>query len=374
MKKIKFLDLQEITHQYQPEISEAIDRVINSGWYLLGNEVTIFEESFADFCGIKYCVGVGNGLDALRIILKAYIEMGIIEAGDEVIVPANTYIASLLAISENGLIPVLIEPSLATYNIDPEKIEEKISSKTKAIMIVHLYGQNAYTKKIGRLCKKHNLKLIEDAAQAHGAFYGDKRTGSLGDAAGFSFYPGKNLGAFGDAGAITTSDKELADTIRALGNYGTKEKYIHLIKGINSRLDEIQAAVLSVKLKYLDGDNQKRRELANYYVQNLKHTDIIFPKVNSRFSIQNALNHVWHLFVIRCKERDKLQKYLFDNGVETLKHYAIPPHKQNAYKEYNNYSLPITEEIHQNVLSLPISPVLEIDQLDYIVELINKFK
>ncbi len=373
MKKIKFLDLQELTLQYQPEVTETVNRVINSGWYLLGKEVTIFEESFAAYCGTKYCVGVANGLDALRLIIRAYMEIGIIKTGDEVIVPANTYIASILAISENGLIPVLIEPSLATYNIDPTKIEEKITAKTKAIMIVHLYGQNAYSDKIGQLCKKYNLKLIEDAAQAHGAFYGNKRIGSLGDAAGFSFYPSKNLGALGDAGAVTTSDDELADTIRALGNYGTINKYIHLTKGINSRLDEIQAAVLSVKLKYLDEDNQKRREAANYYIQNIKHIDIHLPEINSKLSISNFLNHVWHLFVIRYKERDKLQKYLSDNGVETLIHYPIPPHKQNAFKEFHAVSLPITEEIHQNALSLPISPLLKINQLDSIVKLINKF-
>ena len=371
---IKFLDLQKITQKNQPELTEAVKRVVDSGWYILGKEKTIFEKSFAAFCGVRFCVGVGNGLDALRLIFRAYIEMGVISEGDEVIVPANTYIASILAISENRLKPVLVEPDITTYNVDSEKIEEKITSRTKAILIVHLYGQNAYNENIKEIADKYKLKIIEDAAQAHGAYYNNIRVGSLGYAAGFSFYPGKNLGAFGDGGAVTTNDEELAEVIRALGNYGTKQKYKHIYKGLNTRLDEIQAAILSVKLKQLDVDNQKRRKIADYYIQNIKHPDIILPVLNSQFSILNSLNHVWHLFVIRCKKRDKLQKYLFVNGIQTLIHYPIPPHKQGAYKEYNDLSLPITEEIHREVLSLPISPVLEINELNSIIALINRFQ
>ena len=367
MTNIKFLDLQKITQQYQPELTEAVKRVIDSGKYILGKEVTIFEESFAAFCETKFCVGVGNGLDALRLILRAYIEMGIISECDEVIVPANTYIASVLAISENRLKPVLVEPDIITYNIDTEKIEEKITSKTKAILIVHLYGQNAYNEKIKEIADKYNLKIIEDAAQAHGAYYNNKRTGSLGDVAGFSFYPGKNLGALGDSGAVTTNDEELADVIRSIGNYGSDQKYKHMYKGSNSRLDEIQAAILSVKLKNLDEDNQKRREIANYYLENIKNELIILPKFH------NERSHVWHLFVIRCNKRDELKEYFLKNGIETIIHYSIPLHKQNAYREWNNLLLPITEKIHNEVLSLPISPVIEKKQITQIIELINKF-
>ena len=387
---LEFLDLKKITQQYQPELSEAAKRVIDSGWYLLGNEVKKFENEFANYCGTKYCVGVGNGLDALRLIFRAYIELRIMKEGDEIIVPANTYIASILAVSENRLIPILVEPDIKTYNIDVNKIEEKITPKTKAILIVHLYGQNAYNEKIQKIADKYHLKIIEDAAQAHGAMYSprgianrnnkliknkniiprgkNKRVGSLGDAAGFSFYPGKNLGALGDAGAVTTDDEELADVIRSISNYGSDQKYQHLYKGLNSRLDEIQAAILSVKLKYLDEDNQKRRKIANYYLENIKHSEIILPSIST-----STLNHVWHLFVIRCKERDKLQRYLFKNGIKTMIHYPIPPHKQQAFQEFNNLSLPITEKIHNEVLSLPISPIIEKKQIMQIIELINKF-
>ena len=387
---LEFLDLKKITQQYQPELSEAAKRVIDSGWYLLVNEVKKFENEFANYCGTKYCVGVGNGLDALRLIFRAYIELRIMKEGDEIIVPANTYIASILAVSENRLIPILVEPDIKTYNIDVNKIEEKITPKTKAILIVHLYGQNAYNEKIQKIADKYHLKIIEDAAQAHGAMYSprgianrnnkliknkniiprgkNKRVGSLGDAAGFSFYPGKNLGALGDAGAVTTDDEELADVIRSISNYGSDQKYQHLYKGLNSRLDEIQAAILSVKLKYLDEDNQKRRKIANYYLENIKHSEIILPSIST-----STLNHVWHLFVIRCKERDKLQRYLFKNGIKTMIHYPIPPHKQQAFQEFNNLSLPITEKIHNEVLSLPISPIIEKKQIMQIIELINKF-
>lgn len=370
---IKFLDLQKITQRYQPELSEAVNRVIDSGWFLLGNEVKKFEQESADYCKVGHCVGVGNGLDALRLIFRAYMELAVMKKGDEVIVPANTYIASILAVSENDLNPVLVEPDIATYNIDPDKIEEKITAKTRAILIVHLYGQNAYSEKINKIADQYDLKIIEDCAQAHGAEYKNKKVGTLGNAGGFSFYPGKNMGALGDGGAVTTNDKELADCIRALANYGSHKKYENKYKGINSRMDEIQAAVLSVKLKYLDDDNQKRREIANYYIESINNPDIILPNPNpnSKSSILNSLNHVWHLFVIRCHERQKLQKFLLDNDVQTLVHYPIPPHKQGAYIEWEDLSYPITEKIHRQVLSLPISPVLETFEAKRICEILN---
>ena len=371
---IPFLDLKAINFQYRDEILEAIKRVVDSGWYILGKEVEQFEQKFADYCGVKYCIGVGNGLDALRLIFRAYIELGFMTEGDEVIVPANTYIASILSVSENHLTPVLVEPDINTYNIDANKIEEKITSKTKAILIVHLYGQNAYNEKIQKIADKYKLKVIEDSAQAHGAMYKNHRVGSLGDASGFSFYPGKNLGALGDAGAVTTNDDELAEVIRMIGNYGSHKKYENKYKGINSRLDEIQAAILSVKLKYLDKDNQKRREIAQYYCDNIKNDKIILPIQNSKFKIQNFQNHVWHQFIIRTRERDKLQKYLLENGIQTIIHYPIPPHKQNAYKEWNDFSLPITEKIHKEVLSLPINYNLSKSDTRYICEKINDFR
>lgn len=364
---IKFLDLQKITQQYQPELIDAVKRVIDSGWYLLGNEVKIFEKEFADYCGTKYCIGVGNGLDALKLIFWAYIEVGTMKERDEVIVPANTYIASILSVSENSLKPILVEPDINTYNIDAFKIEEKITSKTKAILIVHLYGQNAYNEKIKEIAEKYNLKIIEDSAQAHGAMYKNKKVGSLGDVSGFSFYPGKNLGCLGDGGAVTTNDNELASIIRALGNYGSLKKYENKYKGINSRLDEIQAAILSVKLKYLDKENQKRREIANYYLEHIKNDKIILPKVSEPNS------HIWHQFVIRCKKRDDLQEYLKENSIQTMIHYPIPTHKQKAYKEWNNLSFPITEKIHREVLSLPISPVVSINELKQIITKLNDF-
>jgi len=369
---INFLDLKKINNQYSEEIQNSIKRVLDSGWYLLGDETKSFEYEFSEFVGVKHTIGVANGLDALRIIFRAYLELGLMSEGDEVIVPANTYIASILAISDNSLKPVLVEPDINTYNINPDLIEASITEKTKAIMIVHLYGQNAYYEKIGEICKKYNLKLIEDCAQAQGACFKNRRVGSLGDAAGFSFYPGKNLGALGDAGAITTNDDELADLCRALGNYGSHKKYENIYKGFNSRLDEIQAAILRVKLKYLDIDNQKRREVAQYYLDNIKNDNIILPKIfNYQFSIINYNEHVWHLFVIRTKERDKLQKYLSENGIETLIHYPIPPHKQLAFKEFNDWSLPITDMIHKEVLSLPISPVTSYSNLNYITKQIS---
>jgi dTDP-4-amino-4,6-dideoxygalactose transaminase len=364
---IKFLDLQAITTKYNTEIKEAVNRVIDSGWYLQGNELMQFEENFATYCGVKYCIGVANGLDALILILRAYKEMGIIAEGDEVIVPANTYIASILAISINHLQPILVEPDIQTYNINPSRIEERITRKTKAIMPVHLYGQTADMIPIIEIARKHHLKVIEDSAQAHGAKYRGKRTGSLGDASGFSFYPGKNLGALGDAGAVTTNNEELAGIIRSIANYGSAKKYVNRYKGINSRLDELQAAILSVKLKYLDQDNEARRKISQIYRDKIKNRKLLLPQT------AEEENHVWHLFVVRTEQRDALQKYLFENNIHTLIHYPIPPHKQLAYKEWNGLNLPITEKIHNEVLSMPISPVMTDEEINSIVRIANQF-
>jgi dTDP-4-amino-4,6-dideoxygalactose transaminase len=386
---IKFLDLKAINDSFEPELSCAIQRVVDSGWYLLGNEVKLFEQEYAQFIGTKHCIGVANGLDALRLIFKAYLELGLMNEGDEIIVPANTFIASILAITDNRLEPVLIEPDINTYDIDPFKIEEKITSRTKGMMIVHLYGQNAMHPEIKRLTKKYNLKLIEDNAQAQGCYFGDKRTGSLGDAAGNSFYPGKNLGGLGDAGAVTTDDDELADVIRTIANYGSKVKYQNLYKGLNSRLDEIQAAILRVKLPRLDYDNQRRHMIAQYYLDHITNPGIILPQtrnvkgemlnmaqpnqVLSSLPLALRLDHVWHLFVIRHKRRDDLQKYLTENDVQTLIHYPTPPHRQAAYKELNTLNFPITEQIHREVLSLPISPLLTDLEIEEVVGSINDF-
>jgi dTDP-4-amino-4,6-dideoxygalactose transaminase len=364
---IKFLDLQKVNNQYADEISVAISNVINSGWYLLGEENIKFEKSYSNFIGTKYTVGVANGLDALRLILRAYMELGLMKEGDEVIVPANTYIASILAITDNNLVPVFIEPNEVNYQIDDSKIEQAITSKTKAIMIVHLYGACSYTNKISEICKKFNLKLIEDNAQAHGCYFENKMTGSIGDAAGHSFYPGKNLGALGDAGAITTNDKELFDIIKALANYGSSQKYVCNYKGLNSRLDEIQAAVLNVKLQHLIQDTEKRRKVAQFYYSNIKNESIQLPK------IEDWNSHVFHLFPIFTKRRGELQDYLTENGVQTLIHYPIPPHKQICFKEYSELVLPMTEKIHDEELSLPISPVITKDELNTIVILINNW-
>jgi len=364
---ISFLDLKGINAQYRTELIEACAKVIDSGWYVQGNECKEFNSEFAQYCGTKYAIGVANGLDALILILRAYKELGIMKDGDEVIVPSNTYIASILAISQNNLVPILIEPDINTYLINPNKIEEKITSKTKAILPVHLYGQTCEMDKINEIAKKYNIKVIEDSAQSHGAFYKDKKSGNLGDASGFSFYPGKNLGALGDGGAVTTNDEELANAIKALGNYGSHKKYENLYKGINSRLDEMQAAMLRVKLRYLDEESNKRREIANYYLENIKNYNLILPTVSAKD------NHVWHLFVIRTNKREKLQKYLLDNGIQTLIHYPLPPHKQKAYTEWNNQSYPISEQIHNEVLSLPISPILKISDVNEIIQVLNEY-
>ena len=368
---IKFLDLKAINDSFEPQLTNSIKRVLASGWYLLGEEVKSFEQEYASYIGTSHCIGVANGLDALRLILKAYIEMGAMKEGDEIIVPANTYIASMLAITDNRLIPVLVEPDIKTYNINPYKIEEKITRRTKAIMIVHLYGQNAMSPEIQHLVEKHNLKLIEDNAQAQGCLYQNKRTGSFGDAAGNSFYPGKNLGALGDAGAITTNNDELAEVVRSIANYGSRIKYENQFKGLNSRLDEIQAAILRVKLSRLDEDNQRRRKVAEYYINNIKNQKIILPVAASEQSVSSYLEHVWHVFLIRTEQRDTLQRYLLESGIQTMIHYPIPPHKQKAYKEWGNLSLPITEKIHREVLSLPMSPLMNAEELTHIVKTLN---
>lgn len=367
---IKYLPLKQINDRYDAELREAVGRVMDSGWYLKGEHTQRFEKNYATYIGTKYCVGVANGLDALTLILRAYIEKGVMQPGDEVIVPANTFIASILSISECGLTPVLVEPSIDTFQIDDSQIEEVITERTKALMIVHLYGRCAYTEKIGMICKKHQLKLIEDNAQAHGCFApmdnGQwRRTGSLGDAAAHSFYPGKNLGALGDAGAVTTNDKELAQIIEELGNYGSSKKYVFDYQGRNSRLDEIQAAMLDVKLRHLDEDNQRRQAIADYYINNVKHPEILLPTPSQS---------VYHIFPILCERRDELQQYLKENGVETMIHYPIPPHKQACYKEWNDLSFPITERIHRQELSLPCHPAMKQEEADQIVSLLNRFR
>lgn len=371
---IPFLSLKDVTAQHGAEINEAVSRVVNSGWYLQGEENKRFEENYANFIGTKHCIGCANGLDALIWIFRAYIEMGVMRSGDEVIVPANTYIATILSITENGLVPVLVEPKLNTLEIDDDLIEAAITPKTKAVCIVHLYGRIAYTEKIGILCKKYNLKLVEDNAQAHGCRFTDgRRTGSIGDAAGHSFYPGKNLGALGDGGAVTTNDPKLAVAVRALANYGSQKKYVFKYAGRNSRLDELHAAVLDVKLKYLDEDNAHRKELAKLYYDGIKNPLIALP------DRLNDEQNVYHLFPILVAEgkRDALQEYLKDNGIGTVIHYPIPPYKQECYEKaaWNSPQLnrPITDLIHNTELSLPIGPTIKAEGVKYIIEAINKF-
>jgi len=365
---IKFLDLQKINLLHKEEIEERLLQTFRSGWYLQGNELKQFETHLAAYTKAAYAIGVANGLDALRLILRAYITLGIMREGDEIIVPANTYIASILAISDNRLRPIMIEPNLDTYNIDISKIEAAITANTRAIMVVHLYGRAIWSEELEALREKYNLKIIEDNAQAIGASYGGIKTGNLGDAAGFSFYPGKNLGALGDAGAVTCRDEQLEKCIRALANYGSERKYINIYQGLNSRLDEIQAAILDVKLKYIDAENRRRREIAQRYVSEIKNSQIMLPEMPS-----NAEEHVWHLFVIRSLNRDALQQNLANNGVQTLIHYPVPVHRQRAYSTLNELVFPITEKIHQEVLSLPISPVMEEKEVSDIIALMNKF-
>jgi dTDP-4-amino-4,6-dideoxygalactose transaminase len=381
---IKFLDIQKITESYEPNISEAINRVVKRGWFLLGEEVHEFEKEYSAYIGSKNCIGVANGLDALRLIFRAYIEMGQMTEGDEVIVPANTFIASVLAITENRLKPVFVEPDINTYNINISLIEQNITSNTKAILIVHLYGQCCWSTELEKIAEKHNLIIVEDNAQAAGAMVmargiewksenRERRTGSLGHAAGHSFYPGKNLGALGDAGAVTTNDNDLAYVIRAIANYGSVKKYIHQYKGLNSRMDEIQAAILRVKLNRLNTDNHRRRQIGQIYSDNIKNEEITLPvSQNSVLTILN-LAHVWHLFVIRTPHREKLQQYLTNHEIQTLIHYPTPLYKQLAYKEWNHMNYPITEKIHNEVLSLPISQVHKNSELEYIIDSINNF-
>jgi len=365
---IKFLDLKKITQQHDEEIKTAIGRVVDSGWYLQGMENQSFEKNYSKYIGTNYCIGVANGLDALRLILKAYIEMGVMHEGDEIIVPANTYIATILAITDNDLVPVLVEPSIESYQMDENRIEEVITPKTKGIIIVHLYGQCAYSEKIKEISEHFGLKLIEDNAQAHGCQFNGKKTGSLGDASGHSFYPGKNLGALGDAGAVTTDNEELAQTVRTLANYGSSQKYVFEFQGLNSRLDEIQAAVLNVKLKYLDRDTIRRKQVAKSYLEKIKNEDIVLPKVESFDS------NVFHIFPVRTSRRADLQNYLANRDIQTLIHYPIPPHLQQAYKNWSKKDLPITEQIHREVLSLPISPVISDDEVNNVIEALNLFK
>ncbi len=398
---IKFLDIQRITSSFEPDLSAALAGVLNRGWFLLGEETASFEREYGAYIGCNHCISTANGLDALRLILKAYIEMGAIKEGDEVIVPANTFIATILAVTDNRLKPVFVEPEINTYNIDPNLIEGAISDRTRAIIVVHLYGLASWSEKVKQIAERHNLKIIEDNAQAAGAMVmihenrpdsnhrersEYRRTGSLGDAAGHSFYPGKNLGALGDGGAVTTNDSDLASMVRSLANYGSVRKYVHNYKGLNSRLDELQAAVLRVKLPRLDSDNQHRREVAKYYHLNITNEKVILPglsmnkttsaghlpHISSTF-LDNT-DHVWHLFVIRHPERDRLRNYLEQQGIETLIHYPIPPHLQKAYSEYSGLMLPVTEQIHREVLSLPISQVISQDEVKAVVRAINDFK
>lgn len=361
---IRWLDLGKVNERFRTEIDARIKGVLDSGWYLQGKENGRFCEHFATFCGTKHALGVANGLEALALIIRAY-GFGV---GDEIIVPANTFIASILAISQSGCTPVLVEPDPATYCIDPARIEAAITPHTKAIMVVHLYGQATPMQQVEEVAQRHGLKVIEDAAQAHGAMYRGKRVGNLGDAAAFSFYPGKNLGAIGDAGGITTNDTALYEKVKALANYGSDYKYHHIYKGTNSRLDELQAAVLDVRLSHLDADNTRRREVAHYYRKNITNPLISLPEVYDEEA------HVWHVFAVRCKQRDNLQQYLKEHGIETNIHYPTPPHKQGAYSEWATRSYPITEQIHREVLSLPISPVLTDDEVQEVVSILNIWK
>ncbi len=363
---IPFLDLKAINDQYRDELVTACARVIDSGWYIGGNELSQFEQSFADYCGTEFAIGVANGLDALILTLRAWKEIGKLKDGDEVIVPSNTYIASILAITANNLTPVLVEPVIETYNICPKKVEAAITDKTKVILPVHLYGRLANMPAIMGIAQRHNLLVLEDSAQAHGASIDGKKAGNWGDASAFSFYPGKNLGALGDAGAITTNDDELAKMVRALGNYGSYKKYENTFQGVNSRLDEIQAAMLNVKLRHLDTEIAHRRSVADAYLNGIDNPAIILPKTDDE-------SNVWHVFVIRCEQRDALQKHLANNGVQTLIHYPIPPHKQQAYKEWNDMSYPVSEKIHSEVLSLPIGPTIENSQVDLIINFLNEW-
>jgi dTDP-4-amino-4,6-dideoxygalactose transaminase len=364
---MNYLDLKLVTRLHLEEIEEAVKQIVDGGRYLQGEALETFERQYADYIGTRYCVGCGNGLDSLTLILRAYKEMGVMHDGDEIIVPANTYIASILAITENRLKPILVEPDINTLEIDDNLIENAVTSRTRGIMIVHLYGRCAYTNRIGELCKKYDLKLIEDNAQAHGCMFGDRRTGSLGDASGHSFYPTKNLGALGDAGAVTTDDRQLAETVRALGNYGSFKKYVCPLKGRNSRMDEVQAAVLTVKLKYLDSENNRRKELADYYIKNMRNNLITIPHDPGN------RDDVYHIFPVLSPHRDRLRESLRQRGIGTEIHYPIPPHLQDCMTECHGISLPITEKIHAEELSLPLNPTLSDNEAETVVRAINEF-
>ncbi len=365
---ITFLDLQAVNHQYHQELKAACARVIDSGWYIMGNELNEFEIEFARYCGTKHAIGVANGLDALNLVLRAWKELGKLQSGDEVIVQANTYIASILAITENDLVPVLVEPNPETFNLEPTQVKAAITSRTKAILPVHLYGQLSPMPELMAIAAEFDLLVLEDCAQAHGAELQGKRAGNWGHAAGFSFYPGKNLGALGDAGAVTTNEDELAQTIRALRNYGSHKKYENLYQGVNSRLDEIQAAMMRVKLPYLEGETARRQSIAHSYRTRITNSLVKLP------SVEHERTHVWHLFVIRSEVREQLQQWLSEQGIQTLIHYPIPPHKQNAYPEFQDYRLPLTEQIHQQVLSLPMDPTMSDEAVTRVIDAVNGFK
>lgn len=369
---IPFLDLKSVNAKYRDELIESVTKVINSGWYIQGEELESFESEFAAYCGTKHCIGVANGLDALVLTLRAWKELGKLKEGDEIIVPANTYIASILAITENRLKPVLVEPDDLTYNLCPVKTAAAITPNTKGILAVHLYGQLAPMNELMDLARQYDLLVLEDSAQAHGSSIDGIKAGNWGDASGFSFYPGKNLGALGDAGAVTTNDDELAETIRALGNYGSHKKYENLYQGLNSRLDEIQAAILRIKLRYLDSDSERRKEIALQYYSGIDDQEVIHPIQDGR-TIETLHNHVFHLYVIKTNSRNELQSRLLEKGIQTLIHYPIPAHRQQAYKGYFPHSYPVTDKIHNEVLSLPISPVMSDDEVRSVIESVNEF-
>ncbi|WP_313451087.1 DegT/DnrJ/EryC1/StrS family aminotransferase [Pseudomonas rhodesiae] len=364
---VPFLDLKAINQDCREQLIRAMTDVLDSGWYIQGQKLTEFEKKFAEYCGSKFCLGVANGLDALTLTLRAWKTMGKLKSGDEVIVPANTYIASILAITENDLVPILVEPNDETFNLCPENVKRSITLRTRVLLPVHLYGQLADMPQLMEIASEHDLLVLEDSAQSHGAQIDGRKSGSWGDASGFSFYPGKNLGALGDAGAITTSDPELYEVLKALRNYGSHEKYKNIYQGVNSRLDEIQAAILSVKLGFLDDHITHRQKIANIYLDNVKNDTIRLPLVVS------PEQHAWHLFVIRSSHRKELQQFLMDNGIQTLIHYPVPPHKQNAYPDLNNLNLPVTEKIHEQVLSLPMGPTLSVEEAIYITRVCNRF-
>ncbi len=369
---IQFLDIREINNRHKDLLFDAFNQVLDAGWFIMGKNLERFENEFAKYCGVKHCIGVANGLDALILILEAYKEMGIMQDGDEVLVPSNTYIASILAVTKAGLTPVLIEPDPATYLIDPGGIEKKISAKTKAILPVHLYGRLCQMDAIRDMAEKYQLKIVEDCAQSHGATFNGVRCGALGDAAGFSFYPGKNLGALGDGGAVTTNDDSLASIVKALRNYGSLKKYENLYQGCNSRLDELQAAWLSVKLKFLDTDNEYRRKIARYYIQNITNPHVDLPCQSPEDAL-HMKDHVWHVFVVKVANRNKFQQYLLDNGIQTVIHYPIAPHRQKAYSSLSGQSYPISEQIHEHIISLPISPVIKAEDYETVCRVVNSY-